>query len=102
MRTGNKTEDVLCSTSAVVVVACTFKHVAGVRDGLLLGLPQLEQVQIRGHVELVQHPHHLLPPVTLPERDHRRSRGVVVVVSSLAPHLPLASLPLLKASWHLL
>lgn len=47
----------------------TFQNKARVNDGLLLGLPQLIQVQIRGDVELIQHTNHLLTTIALPDTD---------------------------------
>lgn len=64
-----------------MIISTTFQNKARVSDGLLLGLPQLIKVQIRGNVEFVQHADHLLTTITLPGMNKtQRTEGVVTPI----------------------
>lgn len=64
-----------------MIISTTFQNKARVSDGLLLGLPQLIKVQIRGNVEFVQHADHLLTTITLPGMNKtQRTEGIVTPI----------------------
>lgn len=64
-----------------MIISTTFQNKARVSDGLLLGLPQLIKVQIRGNVEFVQHADHLLTTITLPGMNKtQRTEGVMTPI----------------------